>query len=303
MVPKGQIGDAATAAEVEDAWKQLVRDAVKSRTNPLVRRVRSLRVRAERDRQRSFFVEGILPVWRAVDFRAPIDTLIVAPDLLSSEGAREMVVRQIRRGARVLSLSGALFEDLAERDRPSGLAAIVSQFDTGLPGLAVPEAAVFAAFYSPGNPGNLGTSFRTIDATGCDGAIVMGGTDIYSPASVKASMGTLFSVPFARADSWATLLAWCRAHDLRVVATSSRAEIDIWSARLPSRCVLVFGNEGEGLPRSIIADCDMSVSIPMAHGGSLNLAVAAAVVLFECRRQHERRPDMQQAKQSPHHDG
>ena len=271
---------------VEAVWQRLNREAITSRANPIVRRMRALQQRKERDRQRVFLAEGILPVWRAADSHAPIDTLIVAPDLLTSVGAREMVVRQVEHGTRVVSVTGSVFEQVAERENPSGIAAIISQFDAKLSQLATHRTAVLAAFHTPSNPGNLGTSLRTIDATGCDGAIVIGGTDVYSPACVKASMGTLFSVPFARTQDWDTVAAWCREQQLATVATSSRAEMDLWSTRLPERCVLVFGNEGEGLPASVAASCDMSVKIPMAHGGSLNLAVAVAVVLFEHRRQH-----------------
>jgi TrmH family RNA methyltransferase len=271
---------------VEATWQRLNHEAITSRANPTVRQIRALQQRKERDRQRLFPVEGILPVWRAVDSHAPIETLIVAPDLLTSVAAREMVVRQIEHGMRVVSVSGAVFEQVAERENPSGLAAIVTQFDAELSQFATRSTAVLAAFHTPSNPGNLGTSLRTIDATGCDGAIVIGGTDIYSPTCVKASMGTLFSVPFARAQDWDTVEAWCRERQVVTVATSSTAELDLWSTRLPERSVLVFGNEGEGLPPSVAASCDMSVKIPMAHGGSLNLAVAVAVVLFEYRRQH-----------------
>ena len=270
-------------------WERLVSRTITSRTNPVVKRMRALSDRKERDRRRVFMVEGILPVWRAVDANVPLDTLVIAPDLLTSEGARDMVVRQAVRGARVIAVAGAVFEQIAERDHPSGLAAIVPELDLDLAHLPGSSTAMFAVLHSPSNPGNLGTSMRTIDATGGGGAIIIGGTDVYSPACVKASMGTIFSVPFSRVDTWASVRTWCRAHQLVTVATSSRAERDLWSTQLPERSVLLFGNEGEGLPRDVVEDCDLCLKIPMAHGGSLNLAVAVAVVLFEYRRQHRPR--------------
>jgi tRNA G18 (ribose-2'-O)-methylase SpoU len=99
-------------------------------------------------------------------------------------------------------------------------------------------------------------------------------------------MGTVFSVPVSRAGSWEPVRDWCRARDLAVVATSSHSLADIWSTPLPERCLMLFGNEGEGLPRHVVDECDLALRIPMAHGGSLNLGVAVAVALFEYRRQH-----------------
>jgi TrmH family RNA methyltransferase len=244
--------------------------------------------RKERERRQSFLVEGILPVWRAVDANVRIDALIVAPELLSSEGARSMVARQARLGTRVVAVAGSVFSQIAERDHPSGLAAVIPELDTGLDCLPS-SCEMFAGLYAPGNPGNLGTSLRTLDATGGGGAIVIGGTDVYSPACVKASMGTIFTVPFARVDAWDAVRDWCRAQGFVTVATSSRAEPELWRTEIPARSLLLFGNEGDGLPPNVVEECDRSLRIPMAHGGSLNLAVAVAVVLFEYRRQHQPR--------------
>ncbi len=285
MTPLDAAGASTASTDRDETWEALARGSITSKSNAVAKQLRALLDRKERDRSSSFLVEGILPVWRAVDTGAPIDTLVVAPDLLASEDARHMVVRQARRGTRVTAVAAPLFEQIAERDHPSGLAAVVSKPKANIDGLPVAVTDMFAALYSPGNPGNLGTSIRTLDAMG-GGAIVIGGTDIYSPACVKASMGTIFSVPYAVADRWHTVRAWCRDHQLPIVATSSRAKSDLWSTTIPRRCMLLFGNEGEGLPPDVAEDSDFSIRIPMAHGGSLNLAIAVAVVLFEYRRQH-----------------
>jgi TrmH family RNA methyltransferase len=257
----------------------------------VVKRLRALQQRKERQSQQAFIAEGIMTVWRAVEQDVPIETLIVATDLLRSEPARAMVGRQVELGRRVVGVSAEIFKQTVERDHPSGLAAIIHMPRTSLADLQVPERALFAAFHSPSNPGNLGTSVRTLDATGGSGVILVGtGTDVFHPAAVRASMGALFSVPIVQVDSWETARTWFRANGIAIITTSSHADTDYWSVHLPLPSVVVFGNEGEGLPEEVLVDSDCAVRIPMAHGGSLNMAVAAAVALFEVRRQQAQGP-------------
>jgi TrmH family RNA methyltransferase len=257
--------------ESDPSWSWPPETVIGSRSNTLVKQVRALAQRKARDETATFLTEGILPVWRAVENGARIVTLVIAPDLLRSDRARDMVAEQGERGLPVAALSADLFRTLVERDHPSGLAA--------------QRHSVFSIFYTPSNPGNLGACLRTIEATAGAGAIVTGGgTDIYHPKAVKASMGTLFSLPVVAQAEWPVVRAWCAEHGITLVATTSHATQDLWQAPLPRPLAVVFGNEGEGLPDEVIRDCQAATVIPMAHGGSLNMAVATAVVLFELRR-------------------
>lgn len=259
---------------------------ITSRSNAVVKQMRALQDRKERDSQHAFVVEGIHPVWRAVEEGAAIRVLVVAPDLLRSADARAMVASQIEAGRHVVAVSSDIFGQVVEREHPSGLAAIVAAPLTQLADLPVTPQALYAAFHMPGNPGNLGTAVRTMDAVGGTGVILIaGGTDLYHPSAVKASMGTLFALHAAHAGTWEEARDWFRANGLTIVATSSHADHQLWATRLPMPCVVVFGNEGDGLPDAVVRDSDMALRIPMAHGGSLNVAAAAAVVLFELRRQ------------------
>ncbi|HUC23897.1 MAG TPA: RNA methyltransferase [Streptosporangiaceae bacterium] len=261
-------------------------DVIRSAANPLVKRVRLLADRKYRRRESAFVVQGIQPVWQAVEAGSQVEVLIVAPDLLRHPGATAMVAAQEAAGVRVARLSGELFGRLSDRDAPSGLAAIVRTVPVAVSGLPVSAGSLFVALHSAGNPGNLGTVIRTASAAGAAGVILIGpSADPYDPAAVKASMGALFTVPVATVASAAEFLAWARTGGVRVAATSARGSVICWDADLRLPLAVLLGSEGSGLPEDVLAAADLRVAIPMTGTAeSLNLSVAAGVLLYEVRR-------------------
>lgn len=259
-------------------------EVITSAANPLVKRVRLLADRRHRRREGVFFVDGVQPVWRAVEAGAGVETLIVAPDLLAGSPAMRMVEEQEARGTRVARLSGELFLRISEREGAPGLAAIVrgrlGDLST-LPG--PPVDGVVVALHEVGNPGNLGTIIRTADAAGAAGVVLIGDTtDPFAPSAVKASMGSLFAVDLAHTPTLDAFFGWAAGHGVTVVATSGGADDEHWSTPYPRPVAVLLGSEGNGLPGDALARADRRVRIPMVGTAeSLNLAVAASVLLYE----------------------
>jgi RNA methyltransferase, TrmH family len=260
-------------------------DLISSAANPVIKRMRLLGDRKHRRREGAFVVEGIQPVWQAVEAGADVEVLVVAPALVGSRAA-ELVAGQEAAGTRVAKVTGELFARLSARDGPSGLAAIVRARLPGLANLAVTPDAVFVALHEVGNPGNLGTIIRTADAAGAAGVVLVGpAADPFDPAAVKASMGALFAVPVARAADTAELFAWTARSGVSVTTTSAKAERSFWEAGYPRPLVLLLGAEGAGLPGDALAAGDAQVRIPMTGTAeSLNLAVAAGLLLYQARK-------------------
>ena len=258
-------------------------ELISSAANPVVKRMRLLGDRKHRRREGAFVVEGIQPVWQAVEAGADVEVLVVAPDLLGSRTAG-MVAAQEAAGVRVARLTGQLFARVSARDGPSGLVAIVRGRIPGLASLPVTPESVFVALHEIGNPGNLGTIIRTADAAGGSGVVLIGAAaDPFDPAAVKASMGALFAVPVARAADPAEFLAW--AAGLTVITTSAKARTSFWEAGYARPLALLLGAEGAGLPDDVLAGGDLQVRIPMTGTAeSLNLAVAAGLLLYQARR-------------------
>lgn len=263
-----------------------VTGVISSAANPLIKRLRLLAGRKHRRREGAFVVEGIQPVWQAVEAGADIEVLVAAPGLLGSGAAAAMVEQAELAGTRVARVSDGLFARLSGRDGPSGLAAIVRGRTGSLAGLPVPPGAVFAVLHEIGNPGNLGTIIRTASAAGVAGVVLVGqATDPFDPTAVKASMGALFSVPLAQVAGAGEFFAWAGARGVSVVTTSAKAAQSFWEAEYPRPVAVLLGAEGTGLPGDVLARGDLQVRIPMVGTAeSLNLAVAAGLLLYEIQR-------------------
>jgi TrmH family RNA methyltransferase len=262
-------------------------DTIVSASNPLVKQIRLLLAdRKHRRREGAFVVEGIQPVWQAVEAGWPIDVLVIVPELITASPAAEMIAEQEARGVRVARLSRELFQRLSGREGPSGLAAIVRGRLPALDQLSVRPDSVFTALHRIGNPGNLGTIIRTVDAVGGGGVILIGDTaDPFAPAAVKASMGSLFAVNVVHVPDPETFSGWADANRVQVLATSGRADSDHWSTEYSLPAAVLLGSEGNGLPGDMLARAALRVRIPMTGTAeSLNLAVAAGVMLYEVRR-------------------
>ena len=257
-------------------------EPISSPSNPLLKRIRKLRQRKHRAAEGALFVEGIAPVWAAVDAGTAVEVVVVAPDLLTSDRARELLARL---SVPVVQLTSGAFESIAERQNPSGLGAIAGIPSRSLADVPLGESSLVVALDEVGNPGNLGTIVRTADAAGAAGVVVSGeAADAWHPTAVKASMGTVFSTPVV-AVSLDEALTWARQGGMKIVATSAKGRVDHWTATYPPRCLLLFGSEATGLSPETIDAADEVVRIPQqGAASSLNLAVAAGIVIYEVVR-------------------
>lgn len=269
----------ATIAPVPD-------ELISSATNPVVRRVRSLAQRRTRRREGAFVVEGVAPVWQAVEAGADIETLIVAPELLERSPAMAMIHAQEQRGTPVARVTADVFGRISEREGPSGLAAIVRARLGSLADLVVTQDAFFIAAHEVANPGNIGTIIRTADALGAAGVALVGDTtDPFSPQAVKASMGSLFALPVVHEPDLDTVFHWAEAAGVATVTTSAHAPCRLSETPLQPPLIVLLGSERTGLPADALGRGTTAVSIPMVgRASSLNLAVAAGIVLYEVRR-------------------
>ncbi len=256
------------------------KEILKSRSNPTIKKIRSLHRRKTRAETGLFLAEGIRHVGAAIEAGWEIETLLYAPDLLRSEYARDLILASASKGIAAQPVAAALFRTLTEKENPQGILAAVKRRKRSLTELA--DSRHLAAIIAPQDPGNVGTILRTVDAVGADGLILLdGGADPYHPKAVRASMGTIFWQPPVRAN-FDEFLAWQKKMSLPLIGTSAHGdtlfspssfEKDAW--------ILLLGSEQKGLSQAQISACDFIFSLPMhGRGSSLNLAVAAGVFLY-----------------------
>jgi TrmH family RNA methyltransferase len=256
---------------------------VTSRDNPRIRAARVLLSRSERDRTGTFLVEGARFLHRALDSKADVRQAIVAPELLVP-GEQALVAQLRSLGVAVVEASARVFGTLSRAVEPTGLATVVAQqwlaTNDAVPGL-------WAAAVEIGTPGNLGTLVRTCEAAGSGLFVVGDSTDPYDPAAVRASMGSVFGVPLVRA-SWREVVNWCRRTRTPLIGTSPRGATPYRETDVARDVVLAFGSEASGLTEGQLLDCAQVLRIPMPRRlDSLNVGVAAGIVLFEAVHQRE----------------
>jgi len=225
-------------------------------------------------------------VLAALEQNAPVEALVYAPNFLTSEVALDAIEGQRAAGIDVVALTTDVFQSLSGRDNAVGLGAIVKSRIETLERLSVANDDVFVAVEDISDPGNLGTIMRTVDGAGAAGLIVLGqSVDPFHPTAVKASMGAIFSVSLVETDSVSVLWSWARQHGMQTVATSAHAVQSFWDAPYHFPALLLLGSEGQGLAEDVQRKADLAVSIPMyGASSSLNLAVAAGLLLYELKR-------------------
>lgn len=249
---------------------------ITSLSNPLVKQARSLRQKKTRHESGLFLVEGIHHVGEALEARWDVESVLYAPDLLTSSYARDLVARL---GAKPQPVSAEVMESLADKENPQGILAIVHQKIVGFDEVKFMQRAV--ALVSPQDPGNVGTILRTMDAVGADTLFLLdGGVDLFHPTVVRSSMGTLFWKPVVHA-AFDDFVPWAKAGNIQLIGTSAHADVDYHTLMPRTPWVLVLGNEQKGLSPEQVKTCDVTVSLPMrGRVSSLNLSVAAGVLLY-----------------------
>ena len=139
------------------------------------------------------------------------------------------------------------------------------------------------------DPGNLGTIIRTAHAAGVDGIILTKGTvDIYNEKTIRASMGSLFHIPVIYDDKDNTIVKGLCNKGFSLLSTSLEGDKDFFEEDLSGKLIISVGNEGNGVSKEIYELSDKKVKIPMPGGAeSLNVAIAASIILYEKVRQNK----------------
>ena len=205
---------------------------------------------------------------------------------MGNAAVEKVAARTIAAGGDVLEVSEKILTAITRRDNPQTVVGVFEQRFAKLDAIQPKPGDVWVALDRVRDPGYLGTVLRTADAVGAKGVILVGDTtDPFALETVRATMGSIFAVPVARATPEA-FLAWRKHFAGLVVGTHLKGAVDYRSIDYANKPVLlVMGNEQQGLPDSLADACDRLVRIPQAgRADSLNLAVATAVMLFEIRR-------------------
>jgi len=259
---------------------------VTSLSNPLVKDIKALALKKFRDQQHAFMAEGLKLVIDALDLGWQVRTLVFAKAGRGNPAVEKAAARTVAAGGTVLEVSEKVLSAITRRDNPQMVVGVFSQQFVALKDIRPGDGDVWLALDRVRDPGNLGTVIRTVDAVGAKGVILVGDTtDPFAVEAVRATMGSIFAVPVARATA-GEFLAWRKGFPGLVVGTHLKGAVDYRSVDFGKRPVLLLmGKEQQGLPDDLAASCDKLLRIPQAgRADSLNLAVATGVMLYEVRR-------------------
>jgi TrmH family RNA methyltransferase len=264
---------------------------ITSYSNPKVKYIRKLEHKKYRQESGEYFIEGLRTVGEAIQTGAPIQNLVIAPELLVSDFGKSLLENPAAQNIERIEVDADVYRKIAHKDGPQGIGAIIRQEWQAMDALVPAPGDFWVALDAISDPGNLGTIMRTADAVGCRGLILLGhATDPHDPTAVKASMGAIFSLALVQSD-WPRFSSWKNEQrGIMMVGTSDRAKADYQTVAYTYPLILLMGSERHGLSPEMIRACDHTVRIPMAgRSDSLNLAVATAVMLYEIYNQNRKK--------------
>jgi len=248
----------------------------------LLARVRALSHRAVRDREDSFWIEGIRQFVQAYDARFDFSAVVYSPVLLKSSLAEMLLRRLAAAGVPRFKVSPEEFRSVGAALHASGVGAIVRQRWTPLDVAARRSGLGWLIVESIRSPGNLGTMLRTAEAAGMTGVIFVGSQcDPFDPVVVRSCMGGMFPLPMVRATP-EQLATWGMRDGVQFVGLSPTAD-RLWTQG-PSgpKVAIVLGEERSGLSAAMQKLCTTTVRLPMTGtADSLNVAMAASVMMYE----------------------
>ena len=255
---------------------------ITSTKNPAVAEAAKLKKRGLREQAARFLVEGAQATGVAIGAGA-VEAVFHVPG--SSGRVPEVVAAAERVGIPVTEVSEAVMARLTSAVTPQGLVAVARFVDAPLHELSA--GGVIPVLCSVRDPGNAGAVLRSADAAGASAVVFTeSSVDVYNAKTVRASAGSLFHLPVVREADPAAVVEALRDRGFRILAATPDAHASMYDVDLSVPTAILFGNEAWGLPPEVRDLADGGVRVPIQGGAeSLNLAAAAALLLFEAARQ------------------
>ncbi|MEZ4615421.1 MAG: RNA methyltransferase [Caldilineaceae bacterium] len=259
---------------------------ITSLQNPRIKNVVKLHQHRQRRRQGRFLIEGYRALWYAAEQGYPIEEVYRCPPLYFGKNEDALLDRLAAGGAQIMEVTEEVFLKMAVRGRPEGLLAVAPQCHRTLLEHQPPPHAFYLIAEAVEKPGNLGTLLRSADGAGASGVIVCDPcTDIWHPDVVRGSVGAFFTMPLFECKSQ-TVLSWCRAHGIQMLAATPQAETLYTAVDMTGPVAIAVGTEQYGLSETWLTAADCQIKLPMlGTANSLNVAVAATLLLYEVVRQ------------------
>lgn len=254
--------------------------------NTRIKSLVSMRQKAKVRREaKAFLTEGVKMFLEAPAER--IREVYISESFSCPDGKTKEAVNEKLKGIAYETVSEEVFRKISDTCSPQGILCVMQAYDYQLPDLLQKEHPLLLLLEDIQDPGNLGTMIRTGEGAGIDGVIMSRDTvDVYNPKTIRATMGSIYRMPFYYADDFANTIRELEENKIEVFAAHLKGKAAYDTFDYTGSCAFLIGNEGNGLKTETadLADCYMR--IPMeGEVESLNAGIAAAVLMYEASRQ------------------
>ncbi|MBI5966698.1 MAG: RNA methyltransferase [Deltaproteobacteria bacterium] len=261
---------------------------ITSKSNSRIKEIRLLKQAKYRQARGEYFIEGIRLLEEALQQDLGVRKIAYSPRLAKTERGARLLSKARKKipDTEWLYVSEEVMGSISDTQSHQGVLAVLPKKEQSWEKFWEREGMILLLWQLQ-DPGNLGTIFRVADAGGAAGVILSQGTiDPYSPKVVRASMGSIFRLPFLLNQDLENCLKILRSKEYRVWATVVRDGPSFWKVDFSRPTAVLFGQEGAGLPEHLLEEVDELFTIPMASNvESLNVAMAAGLVIYEAYRQ------------------
>ena len=257
--------------------------SISSKENELIKHIKKLKDKKERDISNEYVIEGIKLIQEAIQENVNIKQIIVCDDCDKTESMPKDLMYEIAKYD-CIYVTKKIFKYISEVQEPQGILAIIDKNNSDSEIDYTQD--IIVALDDVQDPGNLGTILRTVDSIGLTQILVSKGTaDSYNPKVVRSTMGAIFRIKIIECEDLEKTLKEIKKHKFKVVVTSLQTENSIYEINYNKK-VIVIGNEAKGVEKDIQDLADEKIKIPMlGKTESLNASVATGIVLYEYVRQ------------------
>lgn len=265
------------------------------KNNPRVKALLRLTRRRHREEEQKFIIESYRMVAEALSSTWPIEAIYCTPKFQAGSRGQEILAVARSRNVDVYVIPPEVLNRVATVEEPQGILAVVYVRKSSLEELLRPSPPLVVVVDGVQDPGNLGTIIRTAYAAGASGALLIEGTvDVYNLKTVRATAGAIFHFPVAQGVPLNKALDFIERAGLRLIVADPRGATSLYEANFCGPTAVVVGGEGAGPRPEVYGAALHRVFIPMqAKTESLNVAVAAALLIYEAVRQrHGNRPNL-----------
>jgi TrmH family RNA methyltransferase len=259
---------------------------ITSPNNPRVKLAARLRDHRQRKKEQRILIDGAREISRAVAAGVALQEVFVCRELCRGDESRRLLGILPGSGAEILEVTESVFSKLAFGDRAEGIVAVAAVPAQRLENLVLPDNPLVAVLEGVEKPGNIGAVLRSADGAGVSALVLADPrTDLYNPNAIRASLGTIFTLPVAAASA-DEVLAWLRSQSLQIVAARVEASVEYTAIDFRRPTAIVLGSEANGLSPAWAGGDIRAVRLPMLGAAdSLNVSTTAAVLFYEALRQ------------------